>query len=105
MLKSLYATTFADAEREGRLFETEFMGVLDDLVQSQVTHGATLPGTRSLFYAMRHGSLMPLAIRLETASTASCVVTPLDATARWLMARAHSNAAETHYHEGIYHLL
>jgi arachidonate 15-lipoxygenase len=51
--------------------------------------------------------LRPLVIRLKPAWVAehNPVFTPFDRPADWLIARAHVAAADTHMHEGVYHLL
>lgn len=88
-----------------RLFYTDHRDVLDPRIQAQVSRGATLAGTHSLFYVDDRDQLVPLAIEIRSPGVPPKVVTPLHRRPEWLLARLHFQAADAHYHEGVYHLL
>jgi hypothetical protein len=106
VLAERHGTTLQAVLDAGRLFMTDYDGVLDERIQKQVAPGATLAAPTCLFVRERHGGLAPLAIRLRVPrSGTDVVVTPLDRPAHWLLARCHAQSADAHYHEGVFHLL
>jgi arachidonate 5-lipoxygenase len=89
-----------------RLFYTDYGVLWHPRIQGQVVKGATLAAPTCLFWQNDTGHLMPLAIQLKPAGEPkNPVFTPLSPEYDWLMARAHAQAADTHTHEGTYHLL
>jgi arachidonate 5-lipoxygenase len=103
VLSAQHGTTLARAK--DRLFCTDHRELLDPRIQAQVTRGATLTGPYSIFYVNDLGHLVPLAIELNSRTAPSYVVTPMHRRPEWLMARAHYQSADSHFHEGVYHLL
>jgi arachidonate 5-lipoxygenase len=91
----------------GRLFYTDYSVLWHPRIQGQVSKGAHLAAPTCLFWSNDTGHLMPLAIQLkpEAALEPNPVFTPLGPEYDWLLARAHAQAADTHTHEGTYHLL
>jgi hypothetical protein len=91
----------------GRLFYTDYSDLWHPRIQAYVEKGVYLAAPTCLFWSNDTGHLMPLAIQLKPAAVAepNPVFTPLDPEYDWLIARAHAQAADTHTHEGTYHLL
>jgi arachidonate 15-lipoxygenase len=100
-------TTLTEALDTGRLFETDYGALQDARIQEEVAKkGRTLAAPTCLFWADHTGHLVPLAIQLRpSANGANPVFTPLDDRGSWMLARAHAQAADGHYHEGVWHLL
>jgi arachidonate 15-lipoxygenase len=103
VLAARYATDL-DAAKE-RLYCTDYAALLNERIQSQVQAGATLTAPLCLFYVTDLGDLVPLAIELRRPGIPSVCVTPLDRRGDWMLAKAHAQSADAHYHEGIFHLL
>lgn len=106
-LRERYGTTLNRAIDSGRLFKTEYPLLWERAVQDKVRRGATLAAPTCLFYVDDRQVVMPVAIQLKPADMQRCnpVFTPLNAVWDWRMARAHAQAADSHYHEAISHLL
>lgn len=96
-----------DLLRRGRLFYTDYSVLWHERIQAQVMRGAHLAAPTCLFWSDDTGHLMPLAIQLKPRDVKekNPVFTPESPLYDWLMARAHAQAADTHTHEGTYHLL
>jgi hypothetical protein len=92
---------------KGRLFYTEYSVLTHKRIQGQVAKGAYLAAPTCLFWSNETGHLMPLAIQCHPPSVTegNPVFTPEGPKYDWLLARAHAQAADTHVHEGTYHLL
>jgi hypothetical protein len=89
-----------------RLFYTDYSSLWHPRVQSHVHKGISLAAPTCLFWTNDTGHLMPLAIQLKPrGEPKNPVFTPLSPEYDWMMARAHAQAADTHTHEGTYHLL
>lgn len=101
------ARTIREMFAQGRLFQTDYSVLWSPRIQGQVRPGAHLAAPTCLFWTNDAGHLMPLAIQLKPAwvEEKNPVFTPLGPTYDWLIARAHAQAADTHTHEGTYHLL
>lgn len=93
--------------RQERLFITDYSVLWHPEIQRQVIPGATLAAPTCLFWRDDTDHLMPLAIQLKPRSERekNPVFTPLSPEYDWLIARAHVQSADTHTHEGTYHLL
>jgi arachidonate 5-lipoxygenase len=93
--------------RKGRLFYTEYSVLAHPRIQEQVSKGAYLAAPTCLFWANDSGHLMPLAIQLKPQGIKehNPVFSPIGPRYDWLFARAHAQSADTHVHEGTYHLL
>lgn len=103
VLAARYATTLGAAQE--RLFCTDYRALLDERIQRQVKAGATLAAPLCLFYVTDRGALVPLTIELARPGVPSVCVTPLDRRGDWMLAKAHAQSADAHFHEGIFHLL
>lgn len=101
------ARTMADVLAAGRLFYTSYSVLWHPRIQEQVQKGSHLAAPTCLFWSDDTDNLMPLAIQLKPphVTAKNPVFTPLCPTFDWLMARAHAQSADTHTHEGTYHLL
>lgn len=101
------ARTMAEVHRAGRVFYTSYSVLWHPRIQGQLNPGSHLAAPTCLFWADDTDQLMPLAIQLKPPEEKekNPVFTPLDPTYDWLMARAHAQSADTHTHEGTYHLL
>lgn len=100
-------STVDQAMAEKRLYQTSYPLVADARVQISATRrGQVLAAPTCLFWSDRAGDLIPLAIQLRPSGTGTNpVFTPLGNHASWMLARAHAQAADAHYHEAISHLL
>jgi arachidonate 15-lipoxygenase len=105
VLVASYRTTLLAAQAQLRVFCTDYRALLDPRIQSQVQAGATLAAPFCLFYVTVSGDLLPLAIELARPGLPSICVTPLDRRGDWMLAKAHAQSADAHFHEGIFHLL
>ncbi len=96
-----------DAFRSGRLFMTEYAALWDPRIQECALRGAFLAAPTCVFWSDDTGALVPLAIQLKPQGIAqrNPVFTPLHEFADWMMARAHAQSADAHFHESPYHLL
>lgn len=101
------ARTMKDMLVAGRLFYTTYAPLWHPRIQAQVQKGTYLAAPTCLFWSDDTGHLMPLAIQLKPLDVRekNPVFTPLDPPFDWLMARSHAQSADTHTHEGTYHLL
>ena len=101
------APTMMSLYNEGRLFYTDYSVLAHPRIQGQVQKGAHLAAPTCLFWSNDSGHLMPLAIQLKPPGVKekNPVYTPLGPKHDWLFARAHVQSADTHTHEGTYHLL
>ncbi len=101
------ARTMADMFGQGRLFYTSYSVLWHPRIQGQVNAGSHLAAPTCLFWSDESDHLMPLAIQLKPPEVRekNPVFTPLDPRYDWMMARAHAQSADTHTHEGTYHLL
>lgn len=99
--------TMQEAFFQRRLFVTDYSLLAHPRVQQHVRAGASLAAPTCLFWTDDYGALMPLAIQLRPRGFQgpNPVLTPLSPRHDWMLARAHAQAADTHMHEGIYHLL
>lgn len=100
-------TTLDRAFDAGRLFSTSYPFLSDHRVQISATRrGQVIAAPTSLFWADASGDLIPLAIQLRPSGMgANPVFTPLGDQGAWMIARAHAQVADAHYHEAISHLL
>jgi hypothetical protein len=107
VLTERHGTTWAKAMEQGRIYRTDFPLLWEEPVQAEVMKGVSLAAPTSLFYASPGDELHPLAIQLRPAYVEgpNPVFSPLDWESDWLLARAHVQAADAHYHEALYHLL
>jgi hypothetical protein len=96
-----------DMLAEKRLFYTTYDVLWHPRIQGQIIQRTHLAAPTCLFWSDDTGHLMPLAIQLKPLDVEekNPVFTPLDPGFDWLMARAHAQSADTHTHEGTYHLL
>jgi hypothetical protein len=95
-----------DMYRKHRLFYVDYAHLWHPRVREHVPKGAHLGAPRCLFWADDYGNPQPLAIQLKPPrEPRNPVFTPLDPVHDWMMARCHVQAAESHQHEGTYHLL
>lgn len=90
-----------------QLFYLEYPDLVHPLVQKHLRPGAHLAAPVCYFWVDGLGNLMPLAIQLKPATVRekNPVFTPSSPYYDWMMARAHVQAADSHVHEGTYHLL
>lgn len=101
------ARSMAEMFALGRIFYTSYSVLWHPRIQGQVQSGTHLAAPTCLFWSDDNDHLMPLAIQLKPPDVLdkNPVLTPLHPTYDWLMARAHAQSADTHTHEGTYHLL
>ena len=106
-LEEVHGTTFNRAMDSGRLYLTEYPMLWDQAIQSSVRRGAKLAAPTCVFYVDDHDKLMPVAIQIKPQDvyTDNPVFTPISPLWAWRLARAHVQAADSHYHESISHLL
>lgn len=106
-LHEMHGTTLNRALDSGRLYITEYPMLWERHVQQHVRPGAALAAPTCLFYVDDREKLMPVAIQLkpQDVTTGNPVFTPLNSYWDWRLARAHAQAADSHYHESISHLL
>lgn len=98
-------TTFAEAQEAGRIYVADFPLLWDEHVRVHIRKGAALAAPTSLFYARPGAPLMPLAIQLKPAHITEGNPAFTPDRPGWLLARGHVQAADSHYHEAVYHLL
>lgn len=106
-LKERHGTTLNEALDSGKLYMSEYPMLWERHVQQQVRPGASLAAPTCLFCVDARHKLMPVAIQLKPQDVAvrNPVFTPLNDCWDWRLARAHAQAADSHYHESISHLL
>jgi Lipoxygenase len=106
-LKERHGTTLNRAMDSGFLYLSAYPMLWERPVQQQVRPGASLAAPTCLFYVDARKKLMPVAIQLKPPDVAdrNPVFTPLNECWDWRLARAHVQAADSHYHESISHLL
>lgn len=106
-LKERHSTTFSRALKSGRVFMTEYPLLWEEPVQQEVRRNASLAAPTCLFYVDDTNTLMPLAIQLKPrdVTEGNPVFTPLNEYWDWRLARAHAQAADSHHHEAVAHLL
>lgn len=107
ILGTRHGSSLNSAIDAGRLYLTEYPLLWEKPVQEKVRTGASLAAPTCLFYVDDRGVLMPVAIQLKPADLrrGNPVFTPASGLWDWQLARAHAQAADSHYHEAIYHLL
>lgn len=107
VLQQRYRTRWNNALDSGRLYQTEYPLLWERPVQEKVRKGAFLAAPTCLFYVDDEDHLMPIAIQLKPRDLhqKNPVFTPLHGAWDWRLARAHVQAADSHYHESISHLL
>ncbi len=106
-LKSRTKFSMDELFKEGRLFFIEYPQLWSERVQRHLRPRACLAAPTCFFWADDFGNLMPLAIQLKPPGVRekNPVFTPSSPYYDWLMAKTHVQTADTHVHEGTYHLL
>jgi arachidonate 15-lipoxygenase len=101
------AWTFESAVVSRRLFMTDYAALADPRIQECAQRDLYLAAPTCVFWADDRGDLVPLAIQLkpQRVREKNPVFTPLHSFADWMIARAHAQSADAHFHESPYHLL
>lgn len=104
-LRRSESTNFSAAQDQGRIYMVDYPLLWDHHVRDKIRHKAALAAPTALFYAQPDGQLVPVAIQLKPPHVleSNPVFTPR--SPGWLLARAHVQASDSHYHEAVYHLL
>lgn len=97
---------FADLQRAGRTFLTDYAVLLDPGVQQykKADPRAHLTGPLVLYALDELDRLRPLAIQVRSADGRAPIATATGDQGRWLVARGHAQAADAQIHEAYYHL-